>query len=85
MAPFTERAEISVREHLLDIRHRRSHTTVEGVEGDVEETNFSHEWHLVCQFLVWRHIKVTRFASVGCHLKFLRAQIASRCPSDHHG
>jgi hypothetical protein len=40
MIPFTKRAEINVWTHLLDIHHRHSHTTEEGMELDIEEKLF---------------------------------------------
>jgi hypothetical protein len=62
--------------HLLDIHCKQSHTTVNGMESNMEE-NFYHEWYLDCWTvlcaLAWRCLKAIRFVSVGCHLEFLTA------------
>lgn len=76
-----------MRLHLLDIRRRRSHTTVEGVELDIEQTNISHEWRLDCRrvlsALARRRLKVITFASVEFLVKFMRARFRARMASRH--
>lgn len=87
IAPVRGRAGIKVWLHLHDIFSRRSHTTEEGVELDIEETNFSHKLRLVSRrdlyVLACRRLKVIKFSSIGCHLKFLRTRYRARILSRH--
>jgi hypothetical protein len=91
MTPFTEKAGINVQVHLPDICHRSCHSGRCGVRHRRDKLFPWMMFRLPDSSLcpgMEKHLKVIRFASVGQHLKYMRAHfwvwIASQHSFVHH-